>query len=87
METEMFNTLVGPLLFAMTVGTWGFFQRPEKRSALLHAMILMFSVAAVVHSFFPSSSLFQLLVVKGFVVTVLYALFLRQTVTAKVSPQ
>lgn len=83
MEIEMFNTLFGPLVFAMSVGTWGFFNRPEKRPALLQALVLMFVVGAVVFTYYPSSALFQLMALDGFVVTVLYALYLRSSVTSQ----
>lgn len=78
METEMFNTLVGPLLFAMCAGVYGFVQRPEQRNVLLHALVLLFAGCAVVFRFFPSAALFQLMVLDGLVVTALYALFVRQ---------
>jgi|GEM_PF-6670846 len=77
MEVEMFNTLVGPLLFGMAAGTWGYFQRPEKREQLMFAMMLLFLVGGVVNAMYPSSSLFHLLVFNGLLLSSLFVLSLR----------
>ncbi|WP_027481311.1 hypothetical protein [Deinococcus pimensis] len=78
MEAEMFNTLVGPLLFALIAGTWGFFQRPEKRDQLLWALTLLFVFASGVYHYFPSLNLFGVLAVYGVGLGTLMALFFQQ---------
>ncbi len=82
MEVEMFNTLVGPLLFALIAGTWGFFQRPEKRDQLLWALTLLFVFSSGVYSFWPSLSLFQVLVVYGVGLGTLMAVFFQKAAPA-----
>lgn len=72
-EAEMFNTLVGPLLFAMFAGVWGYIYRPEKRDQLLWALTLMFVVSSGVYKLYPSLALFQLLVAYGLTLSTLLA--------------
>ena len=77
MEIEMFNTLFGPLLFAMVAGIWGFRSRPEKRDQLLLALTLLLVTSGAVSYLFPSINLFALLVLYALVVTTLLTLNLR----------
>jgi hypothetical protein len=84
MEVEMFNTLVGPLLFALIAGTWGFFQRPEKRDQLLWALTLLFVFSSTVYSVYPSLSLFQVLVIYGVGLGTLMAMFFQKVTPVQV---
>ncbi len=79
MELELFNTLVGPILFAMGAGLYGFVKRPEKRGQLLLALACFLVTAGALFARFPSPQLFQLLAPFAGMVTVLCALDLRQT--------
>lgn len=79
MELELFNSLIGPILFAMGAGVYGFVKRPEKRDQLLLALACFLVTAGALFARFPSPQLFNLLVPFASLVTVLYALDLRQT--------
>ncbi len=78
MELEMFNTLLGPLLFAIVCGVWGFYARPEKRDQLLLALTLLLVFSGGVSYLYPSPDLFVLVVGYALVVTSLLALSFRQ---------
>ena len=79
MELHLFNSLIGPILFAMGAGVYGFVKRPEKRDKLLLALVSFLVVAGALFARFPSPQLFGLLAPFAGMVTVLYALDLRQT--------
>ena len=83
MEVEMFNTLIGPLLFAMIAGVWGFFFRPEKRDQLLWALTLMFVVSSGVYKWYPSVSLFEVLVIYGLILATLLAVSFQRPAVAR----
>lgn len=78
MGLELFNSLAGPLLFAMGAGLYGFFKRPEKRDELLLALASFLVTAGALFARFPSTQLFGLLAPFGGMVAVLYAVDLWQ---------
>ena len=78
MELEIFNTLIGPLLFAMFAGAYGFVFRPEKRQQLLFALTTLLVFAGGVYTAYPSMALFQLMAVYALFVSGLLTLFLRR---------
>lgn len=72
MQSDLFQTFVGPLLFAMLAGGWAYRFRPEARPRLLLVLVLMFLTAAVSQYRHPSQDLFWLLIVyMGFLVTLM----------------
>lgn len=78
MELEMFNTLIGPLLFAMFGGLYGYVARPEKREQLLFALTSLLVVAGGVYHLFPSEVLFPLVAVYALFVSSLLTVFFRR---------
>lgn len=78
MEAEMFNTLLGPLVFAMAAGVYGYCVRPEKREQLLFALTLLLVFSGAVSYVYPSLELFTLVVSYALVVSLLFTLKVRQ---------
>lgn len=82
MEVEMFNTLFGPLLFAMVAGVYGYAARPEKREQLLLALTSLLVMSGAISYFYPSSDLFVLVALYSFVVCALLTLNFRRPVAS-----
>lgn len=72
MEQDLFQTFIGPLLFAMLAGGWAFRHRPEARPRLLLVLVLMFLTAAASQYRHPTQDLFWLLALYlGFLVALM----------------
>ncbi len=80
MEVEMFNTLLGPLLFAIIAGVYGYAARPEKREHLLLAMTSLLAVSGAISYLYPSTDLFVLVMSYALVVCALLTLNFRRSV-------
>ncbi|PYE56647.1 hypothetical protein [Deinococcus yavapaiensis] len=82
MEVEMFNTLLGPLLFAMIAGIYGYTARPDKREPLLLALTALLVMSGAISYLYPSTDLFILVMSYAMLVCALLTLNFRRPVAS-----